>query len=236
MKKIIILSLLVIATIVNAQNTLNDYNRAIIPAKFSFQKSDDQYRINSTIKTFLKQKGFEVYLSNEAIPEGFMDYNCNKIFVNVVEESNMFKTTLEVEFKDCKGAVLFKTAKGISNDKEYAKAYNTCLVTALKSFSLANYKYSGKTYDDEEVEEKLKATDKVDVSTANIKTEKSEINIKVFNAVTKEELILFKTSKPDVFLCTKNGVSGVVLSKGGVWYFESIAEEKVVAEKLSIKF
>lgn len=228
--------ILFLSTIGMAQNSLNDYNMAIIPAKFSFQKSDDQYRINSTVKAFLKQKGFQVYLSSDILPEGFVDYNCNKIFVNVVDVSSVFKTNLYVEFKDCKGTVLFKTDEGVTNEKEYAKAYNTALLLTLKSFEKAKYKYSGKTYDEEEVEEKLRASDKVDVSVANIKTEKSEVSIKVINALTKEELTLFKTSRPDVFLCNKNGVNGIVISKASVWYFESIVEEKVVSEKLSIKF
>ena len=32
------------------------------------------------------------------------------------------------------------------------------------------------------------------------KTEKNEISVKVFNTSTKEELVLYKTAKQDVFL------------------------------------
>lgn len=235
-KKLLILAILFISALGMAQSGLNDYNMAIIPSKFSFQKEDNQYRINSTIKSFLKQKGFEVYLSNDALPEGFMDYNCNKVFVNAVEDNSMFKTAIKVEFKDCKGVVLFTTDFGETREKEYAKAYNEALLLSLKSFEKAKYKYSGKTYYDEEAQEKLKSKDIVDVSVGTIKSEKSEMSIKVINSITQKELVLYKTSKQDVFLCNQNGKSGVVLYKGGSWYFEFIENDKLASEKLDIKF
>lgn len=236
MKKLLLLTIMLISGTGIAQASLNDYNMAIIPAKFEFQKEDNQYRINSTIKAFLKQKGFQAYLSNDVLPEGFMDYNCNKVFVNAVEESSMFKTAIKIEFKDCRNNLLFATDFGETREKEYGKAYNEALLLSLKSFDKAKYKYSGKTYEEEEVEARLSATDKVEVSVASVKTEKNEISVKVFNTSTKEELVLYKTSKQDVFLCNRNGKNGVVLAKGGVWFFESIENEKVASDKLDIKF
>lgn len=236
MKKLLLLTIMLISGTGIAQASLNDYNMAIIPAKFEFQKEDNQYRINSTIKAFLKQKGFQAYLSNDVLPEGFMDYNCNKVFVNAVEESSMFKTAIKIEFKDCRNNLLFATDFGETREKEYGKAYNEALLLSLKSFDKAKYKYSGKTYEEEEVEARLSATDKVEVSVASVKTEKNEISVKVFNTSTKEELVLYKTSKQDVFLCNRNGKNGVVLAKGGVWFFESIENEKVSSDKLDIKF
>lgn len=236
MKKLLLLTIMLISGTGIAQASLNDYNMAIIPAKFEFQKEDNQYRINSTIKAFLKQKGFQAYLSNDVLPEGFMDYNCNKVFVNAVEESSMFKTAIKIEFKDCRNNLLFATDFGETREKEYGKAYNEALLLSLKSFDKAKYKYSGKTYEEEEVEARLSATDKVEVSVASVKTEKNEISVKVFNTSTKEELVLYKTSKQDVFLSNRNGKNGVVLAKGGVWFFESIENEKVSSDKLDIKF
>ncbi len=236
MRKVLILSILFISALGMAQSSLNDYNMAIVPSKFSFQKEDNKYRINSTIKAFLKQKGFEAYVSNETLPEGFMDYNCNKIFVNVIEDSSMFKTAIKVEFKDCNDVVLFATDFGETREKDYAKAYNEALQLSLKSFEKAKYKYSGKTYFDEEAQEKLKGKDIVDVSVGTIKSEKNEVSIKVINSITQKELVLYKTSKPDVFLCNQNGKSGVVVYKGGSWYFESIENDKVTSQKVDIKF
>ena len=35
---------------------------------------------------------------------------------------------------------------------------------------------------------------------------------------------------------SRNGKSGVVFAKGGIWFFESIENEKVTSDKLDIKF
>ncbi|MFC7773713.1 hypothetical protein [Flavobacterium sp. GCM10027622] len=235
MKKLLCLGLLLMSVFGMAQSTLNDYNMAVIPARYNFQKEDNEYRINSTIKSFLKQKGFEVYLSNETMPEGFMDYNCNKVFVDLKQESNMFVTKLQVEFKDCKNQVLFTTDLGESREKNYAKSYNEALLKTLKSFDNSKYKYSGKTYFDEEAQEKLKTREVENVSVEVVKTEKNESFIKVVNSSNQKELVLFKTSKLDVYLTTYNGRNGIVVSKGGSWVFEYIDGDKTTTEKLEIK-
>ncbi|HKX85163.1 MAG TPA: hypothetical protein VJL37_00720 [Flavobacterium sp.] len=235
MKKIVFLVLLFVSTFGIAQSSFNDYNMAVIPAKFDFQKEENEYRINSTIKSFLKQKGFEVYLTNEAMPEGFMDYNCNKVFVNLKEESNMFFTKLQIEFKDCKNKVLFATDLGESREKSHAKSYNEALLLTLKSFDKARYKYSGKTYFDEEAQEKLKTREVENVSLEVVKMEKNESFIKVVNQSNQKEIILYKTSKPNVFLSTYNGRNGVVLAKENNWVFEYIDGDKTASEKLEIK-
>ncbi|SFB19565.1 hypothetical protein SAMN05660845_1963 [Flavobacterium swingsii] len=250
------LSILVFALISSlsfSQSSLNDYEMAIIPAKFEFQKEDNQYRINSTIKAYLKQKGFEVYLSSDALPEGFLDYNCNKVFVNVLEENTVFSTKIKIEFKDCKNAVLFTTDLAESREKDLAKAYNQTLLITLKSFDKAKYKFSGRTYYDEEAQEKLKSHDVENVSTQVTKVTKSEnetkyekvektekleevvLFVKVVNLINKTEMSLYKTSKPSVYLCTQNDKNGVVVSKNNIWFFEYLENDKVVSEKLDIK-
>ena len=236
-----------------AQSSLNDYNMAIIPARFDFQKKDNEHRINSTIKAFLQQKGFEVYLSSDELPEGFMDYNCNKLFVNLIEKSNMFVTELQVEFKDCKNKVLYVTDLGKSNDKNITKSYNIALQATLKTFNKANYKYSGKTYFDEEADEKIKSRDVENVSqevTKVIKSEKevtyekvgkpskqenNQSSIKVINKTNQKELILYKTSNPNIYLANYNGINGIVMSKENVWFFEYTDGDKTISERLDIK-
>lgn len=236
-----------------AQSSLNDYNMAIIPARFDFQKKDNEHRINSTIKAFLQQKGFEVYLSSDELPEGFMDYNCNKLFVNLIEKSNMFVTELQVEFKDCKNKVLYVTDLGKSNDKNITKSYNIALQATLKTFNKANYKYSGKTYFDEEADEKIKSRDVENVSqevTKVIKSEKevtyekvgkpskqenNQSSIKVINKTNQKELVLYKTSNPNIYLANYNGINGIVMSKENVWFFEYTDGDKTISERLDIK-
>ena len=255
MKKYIsILVLALISSLTYSQSSLNDYEMAIIPSKFKFQNEDNKYRINSTIKAFLKQKGFEAYVSSDALPEGFLDYNCNKVFVNVIEENTMFSTKIKIEFKDCKQVVLFTTDLGESREKDLARAYNQALLLTLKSFDKAKYKFSGKTYYDDEAQEKLKSHDVENVSTEVtkviksekeviyekvIKNDKSTANetfVKVINQANQQELVLYKTTRNAIYLCVQNEKSGVVFAKNDIWFLEYLDNGKLVSEKLDIKF
>lgn len=249
-----ILFLSFISGTIFSQASLNDYDMALIPAKFDFQKQDNQYRINATIKAFLKQKGFDAYLSSDALPEGFLDYNCNKVFVSALEENTMFSTKIKIEFKDCKNVVLFTTDLGESRNKDLAPAYNQALLVALKSFDKAKYKFSGKTYYNEEAQEKLKTREVENVSTETTKVIKSENGViyekvdkaeksepkegfvKVVNKINNEELILYKTTRSAIYLCNLNGKNGIVFAKNDVWFFEYLDNAKLISEKLDIKF
>ncbi|AIN73407.1 hypothetical protein O8E88_001111 [Flavobacterium psychrophilum] len=249
-----ILVFALISSVTYSQSGLNDYEMAIIPSKFEFQKEDNQYRISSTIKAFLKQKGFEAYVSTDVLPEGFLDYNCNKIFVNVLEENTLFSTRIKIEFKNCKQLVLFTTDLGESREKELGKGYNQALLLALKSFDKARYKFSGKTYYDEEAQEKIKSRDVHSISsevTKITKSEKgvtyekvtkqdalvtSEVFVKVVNQANQQELLLYKTSREGIYLCNQNGKNGVVFAKDEVWFFEYLENGKLISEKLDVNF
>ncbi|WP_073311728.1 hypothetical protein [Flavobacterium terrae] len=235
MKKIIFLLVMLLSLIASSQSSLNDYNMAIIPARFDFQKEDNQYRINSTIKTFLQQKGFEVYLTSDDLPEGFMDYNCNKLVVKAIEENTTFVTKLKVEFRDCKGKLLFATDLAETREKVFAKAYNQVLLKTLSTFSKANYRYSGKTYFDEEADEKIKNRDVENVSVEVVKKEINESYVRVLNKTNQKELLLYRTSNPNVFLSIYSGSNGIVVSKENNWFFEYIDGDKTASEKLDIK-
>ncbi len=240
MKKIFFLILLLMSIFGFSQSPLNSYNKAIIPSKFSFQKQDNEYRINSTIKAFLIEKGFEAYLSNETMPKGFLDYNCNKIYIDVVEQNSIFLTKIKIQFKDCRDNVLFSTDLASSNEKEYAKAYNITLLESLKSFEKANYNYSGDSYLDEENNKKKNIEEEREVVSLEKKSVRNSDSIelmafKVINLLNQQELVLFKTSQPDVFLSIYNNKNGVVIYADGNWFFESIQDNKIVSEKLKLK-
>lgn len=255
--RLFLIAITLFSSLIYSQSSLNDYEMALIPAKFEFQKLDNQYRINSTIKAFLKQKGFEAYVSTDVLPEGFLDYNCNKVFVNVIEENTVFSTKLKIEFKDCKNIVLFTTDLGESREKELPKAYNQALLLTLKSFDKAKYKFSGKTYYDDEAQEKLKSRDVENVSTEVTKVIKSEKEVKyekvdkviksdkpestesfvkVLDQITQQELVLYKTTRTAIYLCSQKGKNGVVFAKNNIWFFEYLENGKLVSEELDIKF
>ena len=235
MKKIVLLLLTVISFQGFAQS-LNDYKTVLIPAKFSFQKEENQYRVNATVKAYLKQKGFDAYLSSDKLPEGFMEYNCNKLYVNAITEGNMFSTRIKFEFKDCKGNVLFTTDLGESREKEYATAYNLATIEAIKTFDKANYKHNGRDFDEEIIQAKLKEMNREVVTETKVVTEKTELFYKVTDKLSGENMILYKTSNPSVFLTTFKNRSGMVVRKDTTWFFEFIDGEKVSAEKIDVNF
>jgi hypothetical protein len=131
---------------------------------------------------------------------------------------------------------LYTTDLGESREKEYAISYNLATIDALKTFNKANYKYSGKTYIEEEAQEKLKNIDRISVEEVKVIAEKNEVFYKVKDKITNIDLILYRSSRPDFFLTTFKGRNGVVLNNGNTWFFEFVDGQKVTSEKLDIKF
>ncbi|MFK6999656.1 hypothetical protein V3470_01745 [Flavobacterium oreochromis] len=236
MSKNLVVVLMNFISLMSCGQSLNDYKIVLIPSKFAFQNEDNQYRINSTVKVYLKQKGFEAYLSNEKLPEDFLDYNCNKLLVNGIEENTIFSTKIKFEFKDCRGNLLFTTDLGESREKDIATAYNLATIQALNSFSKSNYKFSGKDFDEEIIQAKLKEMNKEVITETKVITEKTELYYKVIDKITNENLVLYKTANPLVFLTVFKNRNGIVIQKEQNFFFEFIDGEKVLSEKIDIKF
>ena len=130
--KIYTLILFLVSSLTFAQASLNDYQYAILPVKFKFQKEKNQYRINSTTKAFFEQKGLKVLYDDEVLSQDLANNNCNKVYINIDENNNMFTTKLIVSVKDCQNNALLTSTEGTSRSKEYALAYNEALQMALK--------------------------------------------------------------------------------------------------------
>ena len=112
MKKVLsIIALLVLTSNVVAQD-LNNYNYALVPSKFSFSREKDDYRLNTLSKMFMQKYGFESYLDSEILPSEFAADNCNKVYVDVVENNSMMMTKIKVVLKDCFNQVLFTSEEG----------------------------------------------------------------------------------------------------------------------------
>ena len=66
MKKRILFLLLFVVSYGFSQS-INDYKSVIIPLKFDFLKSENQYRLATLSKFNLNKAGFEAYYTNETI-------------------------------------------------------------------------------------------------------------------------------------------------------------------------
>ncbi|WP_052158374.1 hypothetical protein [Lacinutrix jangbogonensis] len=186
---VLILFTLVALTSVSAQQSLNDYKYIIIPKKFDFLKEADQYKINSLTKFLFEKYNFEAILEDETFPSDYGKNNCLGLKADVLKDSNMFKTKLSVQLRNCKNELIFTSAQGESREKNYKVAYNQALRSAFKSIEKTNYSYNP--------ENAITANDAVEV----IQEEQKEIEkLKDEIKVLKNEKVVVVENAPKVLL------------------------------------
>lgn len=257
MKKYIIL-LLLLASSVGFSQSINDYKYAIVPEKFSFLKEKDQYRMNTFTKMFMEKYGFETYFDTDILPDEVSNQNCNKVFVDVLSNGNMFMTKLTVVMKDCKNNILFTSSEGISREKEFNVSYNQALREAFNSFGAIGYKYNGtvtdiqtvivKTTNDgsvlkqEVIPVKIKKAEVVInnnssfSNSATVFAQPIENGFQLVDSAPKVMLKIFNTSVKDVFIAENNQGKGILYLKNDNWIFEYYTAGKLITEAFKIKF
>ena len=141
MKNLLFITLSLIFTAGFAQNaTVNDYQYVIVPLKYDFQKSDNQYRLNTLTKFLLEKEGFEVFFEGEQ-PDALRNSPCEVLKADVVNQSNVFTTKLIFQLKDCYGTVVVETEEGKSKIKEYEPSYHEAFRNAFKGITALEYAY-----------------------------------------------------------------------------------------------
>jgi len=96
---------------------VNDYKAVIIPLKYDFLKSENQYRLQTLTKVNLVKAGFQAFYSNETIPAEFNE-RCSLLYVDIKNEKAFLATKLFITFKDCTGAIIFQSEIGKSKEKD----------------------------------------------------------------------------------------------------------------------
>ena len=242
MKKILsIIALLVLTSNVVAQD-LNNYKYALVPSKFSFSREKDEYRLNTLSKMFMQKYGFESYLDSDILPSDFASDNCNKVYVDVVEDNSMMMTKVKVVLKDCLNQVLFTSDEGKSRLKEYSAAYNQALREAFASFEKLNHQYNGTIVTQKkepQVETKVEVKPINSVSSndgASLFAQPINNGFQIINAEPKVLYKIYKTSTKDFYIATKGTTQGVFFSRNNEWFFEYYQNDKLVSEKVNVKF
>lgn len=133
--------LMMCQTLVFAQNDINNYKYVSVPERFDFLKNADQYQVNSLTKFLLKKNGFIVLEGFANYPKDLSENRCLLLNVDVLKLKAFLKTKLEVQFRDCKNELIFKSAIGTSKEKEYKKSYHEALRAAFESVAALNYNY-----------------------------------------------------------------------------------------------
>lgn len=218
---------------------INQYEFVIIPTKFDFQDSENQYRLNTLVKFRLEEYGFKAFYSSKDLLINPKDF-CSYLNLNVISESGMFVTKLYIEFKDCQNVVVFTSEIGKSRSKDFKIAYNEAMEEALLSVKNLNYKFEGK-----KIEQMVDETNTSEL----IKIEKNEIinqnslfaqpitnGFQLVDKTPKVILKMYKTSEINYFIAISEDKNGIVFKKNNEWFFEYYVSEKLISEKLSIKF
>ncbi len=253
MKKYQLLFVFLLVTASGFSQSVNDYQYVIVPTQFSIFNAADKYRLNTTTKMLLEKYGFKTFMSNEELPLELGD-NCKKLYADLVQDRDFMVTKVKLVLKDCKEKVVYETDLGKSREKDYAVAYNQALRETAKSFDKLNYRYNGKNGSTSDLPEtKLSVSDQtsgkvdsLDVTPVKVQTVNSSetfyfaqptaTGFQVIDTTPKVIMRLFTTSQKNVFIGQKDKLNGVVITRGGEWFFEYYENGKLMSELLKLKF
>jgi len=235
-----------------SQNTINNYKYILVPQRFDFSKSDDQYGLNSTTKSQFEQKGFIVFWSNGNLPPALAANKCTALIAEVTQKNTFFATNLTVLLKDCSGNIIFKSKEGKSREKEFFIAYDHALRDALASLNDLPYKYDSTLAAQpqqpaQQSQQPVVAPANSSPAPASAKSAVTGVTgtlyaqvipngYQLIDTTPKKVLTLLKTSMQDYFLAVAESSNGVVFKKNGEWFFEYYKDDKLVSQKLEIKF
>lgn len=226
-------------TLFSFAQKINEYEFVIVPTKFDFQRSENEYRLNTLLKYRLEEFGFQASYTSDQMNTNFTD-RCLYLNANVVNESSMFLTKLYVVFKDCNNAVIFQSDLGTSKVKERKDSYKEALEDALKSVKAVNYKFTGTKTAQVASHSKVEAqipVEKIEVVNENSLFAQPILNgFQLIDTTPKVVLKIFHTSQPDYYTATSDTKNGMVFKKNNEWFFDYYLNDKLVSEKLSIKF
>ncbi|MCX2679492.1 hypothetical protein OOZ15_06010 [Galbibacter sp. EGI 63066] len=141
MNKIFLLGLFLLSIGMYAQSDdLNNYKYIIVPKKFDFLKQKNQYRVNTFTKFQFEKSGFTA-VYDDAKPEELQTNPCLGLTADVVNNSSMFTTKLNITLEDCRGDIVYTSSEGKSKTKDYQGAYQEALENAFRSIKTLNYAY-----------------------------------------------------------------------------------------------
>ena len=133
MKRIILFATIALLQMVAVAQTV------VVPNKFAFLKSDNEYQLNILTKFLIEKQGFKAYMENE-VPAELLNTPCNILRADVKNESNMMTSKLRLVLTDCANKEVFSSEVGKSREKEYKKSYQEALRNALAGNALATFR------------------------------------------------------------------------------------------------
>lgn len=248
MKVVALLLAVSFAITAHSQNSINNYKYVLVPDRFDFFKTDNQYGLNTLTRAFLEGVGFNAFMASDALPAELAASKCNALKAELIEKKKFFTTGLILVLKDCQGNIVFQGEEGKSREKEWQAAYSEALKNAFASLDAAHYKYDSTTA--AQVQQPavtaapVAAPVAVPAATPATVTENKNVlyaqpntnGYQLIDTTPKKVMSLFKTSQPDHFIADDGVSKGIVFRKNGEWFFEYYNNDKLVSLKLNIKF
>jgi hypothetical protein len=252
--KIIAFFVSVLITIAGySQNTINNYKYVLVPEKFEIFKTENQYGLNTLTKMLLEDKGFTVYMASAALPPDLAANKCSALKAELVDKKGFFVTSITLVLKDCQGTIVFKSKEGKSREKEWQAAYDEALRDAYTSLKSAPYSYDSTAAPLQQVAAAAPATQPQATATASapasapassavaditgtLYAQPTANGFQLIDTAPKKVLTLLKTSLPDQYIAEGGPSGGVVFKKNEEWIFEYYKDNKLVSQKLTIKF
>ncbi len=251
MKKYITIFMLLLAFSGIAQ-TLNNYKYVVVPLRFTVQDSENQYRLNTILKKYLVDAGFDAVYENQQTDE-IANNRCNNLYADVVKVKSVFSVKTMIVFKDCKNAVVYTSPEGTSKEKNYEKGYLEALVNAAAALPKLKYKYDGTTAANNP---QVRATQSASVrplpatppppAPAMSNSNPDSGTVYIVETVATGYLIInsqnstialraMTTSNPKVFIASNATAQGVLIREGEQWFFEYYKEGKLYSEVFKVK-
>jgi hypothetical protein len=231
MKKALLVAFSLLSVLSFAQST-NQYQYVFVPAKFDFQESENEYRLNTLLKFRLIEYGFDALFTSDEFNSYYAE-RCRYLNADVVDDSGLLNTKLYIVLKDCNNKIVFRSDSGSSKIKDRQKGYTAALEEALKSVKALNYKYQG----DISENQKLNNIIKTEIVNSSVLLAQPTANgFQLLDQSQKVIVKMFKTAQTDYFSATSDTKNGVVFKKDSEWFFEYYVEGKLISEKLNIKF
>ena len=222
--------------------TINDYKAVIVPLKYDFLRTENQYRLSTITKHNLLKAGFAAFYANEVLP---FEYNekCSVLYVDVQKINAFLITKLFVIFKDCYGKEIYKSEIGKSKEKDFELAYTESLNQAFESIYNLNYKFSRTSVPTPVAVPFPPTPPSVATPVSTVKEDENLLYAQAtatgYQLVDSSPKVVFKlnkTSNPTIYTATKGNVQGVFIQKDNEWFFEYYENDKLVSEKVAVKF
>jgi len=152
MKKIISLLFFFSLSMLFGQN-ITDYEYIYVPKKFKDFEANE-YNLNTLLKKSLEAKKYKV-IQDDIVnwPLELRQNPCKVLNADLLNDSNMFRNRLKLQFSNCEKNVVFET-KGTSMIKDFELGYQDAMNISLKNLQNSQPK---------EIEVLAKPTEKIAV-------------------------------------------------------------------------